>query len=56
MIAVALQTTPGGSIKAGQISNDVAQAPEPGTMALSLLAAGAAGVAEWKRRRKSQQA
>ncbi len=44
-----LETTPGQSIGAGQT---VGATPEPGTMALSLLAAGAAGVLALRRRRK----
>jgi MYXO-CTERM domain-containing protein len=43
-------TALGGSIKAGQTSSSTT--PEPGTAALGLLAAGAAGLVELRRRRK----
>jgi hypothetical protein len=43
----AVDTTPGEPINAGN-------APEPGTMALSLLACGAAGIAAWRKARKAR--
>jgi hypothetical protein len=48
----AIQQTPGIAIAAGQ-TTDVAGTPEPGTMALALLASGAAGIMAWKRCRKT---
>jgi hypothetical protein len=48
----AIQQTPGVAIAAGQ-TTDVAGTPEPGTMALALLASGAAGIMAWKRSRKT---
>jgi hypothetical protein len=43
-----VDTTPGQTIDAGQISNS----PEPGTLGLAILAAGAVGVEALRRRRK----
>jgi hypothetical protein len=49
-LAWGLETTPNAAIKAGDTGP--APTPEPGTMALSILAAGAAGVAALRRRRQ----
>ncbi|MBZ5524239.1 MAG: PEP-CTERM sorting domain-containing protein [Acidobacteriia bacterium] len=43
--------TNGGSIRAGDTGVS-SGTPEPGTFALALLAAGAAGVLAWRRRKQ----
>jgi hypothetical protein len=48
----AVETTPGEAILTGQTVEAV---PEPGTMALGLLASGAAGITAWKRRRRQER-
>jgi LPXTG-motif cell wall-anchored protein len=58
LLAEAYNEMAGSLIMAGHISNDVptgppSGAPEPATAALGLLAAGAAGVLAWRRRRKT---
>jgi hypothetical protein len=50
-LAWGMEDTPNVAIKAGDTGP--APTPEPGTMALSILAAGAAGVAALRRRRQS---
>jgi hypothetical protein len=50
-IDAAYNDVAGQSILAGQSTS--AATPEPGTMPLALLAAGAIGIAAWKRRRKA---
>jgi hypothetical protein len=47
----AINTTPGEGIYAGTL-NAVKAVPEPGTLALSLLAFGAAGIAAWRKTRR----
>jgi hypothetical protein len=50
-IDYAYNTVPGQTILAGE--GIPPAIPEPGTMSLALLAAGAIGIAAWKRRRKA---
>ena len=52
-LSYGIELTPHMAINAGQISDDAAT-PEPGTMALALLAAGAAGVMALRRRRQQE--
>lgn len=54
LIDWAVNETPGQAIQAGETG--VSAAPEPGTMGLGLLAAGAAGVEALRRRRKAKAA
>jgi hypothetical protein len=53
-LAFGIELTANKSIDAGQTTD--ASTPEPGTMALSLLASGATGIMAWKRRRKQNAA
>jgi hypothetical protein len=50
----AVETAPGVSIEADQTDSGPGVAPEPGTLGLSLLAIGAAGIAAWRRSRRAQ--
>jgi hypothetical protein len=52
----AYNTVVGQAITAGQTSSGPSATPEPGTMALSLLAMGAAGVLAWRRSRSAVSA
>ena len=54
-LAFGIEETPGAPILAGQTSDAVAT-PEPGSMGLAILAAGAAGVVALRRRRKQTSA
>ena len=54
IIDSAYNNVPGGAIYAGQ--GIPSSAPEPGTAALSLLGAGAAGLLAWRRRRAEKPA